>query len=570
MRYLLYLILLVPIFQLSAKTLIRYNQLGYLKGQPLKFVIISDETLQGATWSILKKESAVESNTIEDIHVGKTAFTSKKYNYIVLPSSKLESGTYKFSVGSSQVTFAILEGIPKVQVENIIRYLKAKRSGKNANYLHQPSHLGDTSCLVYTKRNSNQYWAKTKKRVNMEGGWYDAGDYIKFTLTNAYTTYILAKAYETNPDLFSGSDLKEEIKFGLKYLAQTLPSDYTFIIQTGGYLDHTQGLRLPENDKLDGKREAYSSLSATQMGYTCAALSLGARIADKLDLEDQKKIAYQKLAEKIYGLAKENITSTAWWQGNERELTQQEVPNVGGTGWETFYADESPYDNMSLAALELYQLTNSKSYKKDALNFGIEAGPGWWASWGNCNMYANNELSKISETTTDALREDLNNFYGIYKQKGNIFGRPHDVTWGTLNSVLIVGSNTAIYDLNNKKSSYKKLYQDVYNYVYGLNNWGISFVSDTSLAHSFKSSYVPIFRLSKKLGNIGEVSPGPGDKISHDNLGFNYGKRWEDEFNNSKTVYFDESTDYMTAETTITLVADMIYFLAVYDKTNHQ
>ena len=569
MKHIISATILLAFVQLFSKTHIRYNQLGYLSNQQLKFVILSDESLAGKNWSILNyKNEYLDSGAITESQSGKSDFTSKKYNYVILPENNLRAGKYTFKAGSETVDFVVVDHISKNQVENIIQYLRVKRSGKTADHLHQPSHLGDTNCIVYTKRGANSYWGKTKKKVNMEGGWYDAGDYIKFTLTNAYTTYVLIKALETNPVFFKNSSIKEEIKFGLKYLSKTLVSDYTFIIQTGGYLDHQQGLRLPEQDLLDGKREAYSSLSSTQMGYTCAALSIGVKNANLLGIEEETIKKYTKLTERIYALAKENISKTAWWQGNGQEITQTVTPNTGGTGWETFYADESPYDNMSLAALELFRLTNSKNYKKDALLFADKAGPGWWASWGNCNMYANNGISKLTGTTSSNLKEDLSNFQSIAQQKGNIFGRPHDATWGTLNSVLIVGNNTATYDNNKKTTSYKTIYNDVYNYVYGLNNWGIAFVSDTNLVRSFKKSYLPVFRLQPKLTNIGEVSPGPGDRSSHEELGFNYNKRWEDEFNTAKTVYYDESTDYMTAETTITLIADMIHFLAIYDKVN--
>ncbi len=569
MKHFLYFTLLLAFSQVFTKTYIRYNQLGYHYNQQLKFVIISDESLTGKNWFITNSSNeSIESKVITESQSGKSAYTSKKYNYLILPNTKLKAGKYTFSTGLESINFSIVDHISKTQVENIIRYLRAKRSGETANYLHHPSHLGDTNCIVYTKRGANRYWGKTKKKVNMTGGWYDAGDYIKFTLTNAYTTYVLIKALEKNPDFFSNSSIKEEIKFGLKYLSKTLPSDYTFIIQTGGYLDHQQELRLPETDLLDGKREAYSSLSSTQMGYTCAALSIGAKNAQLIGIDEETRKEYSELTKRIYVLAKENITKTAWWQGNEQELTQTEKPNMGGTGWENFYADDSPYDNMSLAALELFRLTKSKNYKKDAVYYAKKAGPGWWASWGNCNMYANNGISKLTGSTTNALKEDISNFQSISTQKGNLFGRPHDVTWGTLNSILIVGNNMATYDFNNHSLSHNKTYNDVYNYVFGLNNWGIAFVSDTTLLNSFKKSYSPLYRLQPELVNIGEVSPGPGDRPSHEDLGFNYGLRWEDEFNTSKTIYYDESTDFMTAETTITLVADMIYFLAIYDRVN--
>ena len=183
-------------------------------------------------------------------------------------------------------------------------------------------------------------------------------------------------------------------------------------------------------------------------------------------------------------------------------------------------------------------------------------------------MYANNEISLHSSQAKQPLIEDLNNFYGKVFIKSNIYGRAHDVTWGTLSSMLIVANNSLVYDQNNKLNKFNRIYNNTYNYVYGLNNWGVSFVADSSFKNSFKNSYSAIFKLQPEINHIGEVSPGPGDRASHESLGFSYGKRWEDEFNTSTTVYYDDGNDYMTAETTITLMADMIYFLALIDKSS--
>lgn len=552
---------------LSGQLNIRYNELGYIKNQPLKFILISDVDLKDSKWSISKNGNTIEESILKKSVVGKSEYTSKKYNHIISPSSQLETGSYTFTSNGKSVEFEVIEHLPSQQVENMILYLRTKRSGAEANYNHSPSHLGDSSCKIYTKRGANTNWQKTKEFVNMSGGWYDAGDYIKFTLTSAYTTYLLIKAYESNPELFENSSIMEEIKFGLTYLAKTLPRDETFIIQVGGYLDHTQGVRLPENDKLDSKREAYSALSTPQMGYTAAALAAGARLAKEIDINKQDAESYLHLSEKIYTIAKSSNQS-AWWQGDGQDPTQFEIPNIGGTGWETFYADNSTEDNLSLAAIELFELTKKADYKKEAVSYSTKAGPGWWASWGNCNMYANNEISVHSGQAKQPLIEDLNNFYGKVFIKSNIYGRAHDVTWGTLSSMLIVANNSLIYDQNNKLNKFNRIYNNTYNYVYGLNNWGISFVADSSFKNSFKNSYSAIFKLQPEINHIGEVSPGPGDRTSHESLGFSYGKRWEDEFNTSTTVYYDEGNDYMTAETTITLMADMIYFLALIDKSS--
>jgi len=208
------------------------------------------------------------------------------------------------------------------------------------------------------------------------GGWYDAGDYIKFTLTCAYTTYNLLRAYEINPAIFQKKlysqsnkvDVLDEARHGLEFLMKTMPTGRNeFIIQVGGADDHNEGNRLPENDALDGQREVYAAFSRTQMGYTAAALALGARIFNLIG-ETTDATRYQNQAIAIFTKAESSFVADAWWEG----------------GGEVFYADATYQDNMSLAAYELYRITGTASYLTKAQNYANAAGAANWASWGGC------------------------------------------------------------------------------------------------------------------------------------------------------------------------------------------
>jgi endoglucanase len=67
--------------------------------------------------------------------------------------------------------------------------------------------------------------------LDLSGGWHDAGDNLKFTITTAYSAYTLLKGYDAFPNSyediddkdFSGNpngipDILDEVKIGTDWL----------------------------------------------------------------------------------------------------------------------------------------------------------------------------------------------------------------------------------------------------------------------------------------------------------------------------------------------------------------
>lgn len=95
------------------------------------------------------------------------------------------------------------------------------------------SHIGpgqDTEATLYSRKGDKA------TRRDLSGGWYDAGDYNKYTSwTSAYVITLL-NAYEDNPAAFTDdfnipesgngvSDLLDEVKFGLDWLVRMQTDD---------------------------------------------------------------------------------------------------------------------------------------------------------------------------------------------------------------------------------------------------------------------------------------------------------------------------------------------------------
>ena len=420
-----------------ADVFIRYNHLGYLPNQSKTIVIMSDEEIGSSSWTLSKNNEILLNGTLGISTTSAGNHMPKPFNYKVDFSTVKDTGNYIFKIANKTASFTINHSLFSFIPSEILRYFRVQRSGTKTALDHNISHKGDVDCPVWKQvdgSNSNWELDEKAKKVDMLGGWYDAGDYIKFTLTTAYSTYLMLLSYEMNPSLFRNqkaysdsdlSDLLDEAQWGLDYLMKTMPAG-EFIIQVGSADDHKQGDRLPNHDELNGTRQAYSAFSPTQMGYTSAALALGAKLfAQEGKTEEAKK--YQLMAEKIFDAA-----------------TYFEKPAWIEDGWEKFYYDQTANDNMELAAIELYLLTNENHYLSKAEKYAKKAGSAYWYSWGSINMIAHNRVLKHSESSLPYLKTDLNYFKNIANEENNLWGVPHKYTWSTLYSYFGVANSAML------------------------------------------------------------------------------------------------------------------------------
>lgn len=556
--------LFIQHFFIQAEIYPRYNHAGYASKAAKSCIILSDENLTGQKWFIKNNISVIVLEGIFSSSIsGISEHTPKSFNYEIEFSSLKKEGVYTISIGTlKDFSIEIKNNPTDFIITDMVAFLKKQRCGVLVSPSNKIAHDGDATCLVYDKKsNSNTSWkpTSTERYVDMSGGWYDAGDYLKFTLTTAYTTYYLLRAYEEYPsNAYTAADKKallDEALWGLTYLLKTMPNDSTFIIQVGNSADHKQGLRMPYDDALNGSRHAYSDFSPTQMGLTVAALSLAANLFESNPAFKIKSKPYKDKAIQIY----------------QKAIVANKVPAWIEEGWEKFYSDESGYDNMELAAIELYRLTQEESYLDQAKAYAQQAGPAYWCSWGNLNLTAHLRLVQYAPTIVQPyITTDLTHFNNITTKKGNIWRLPHTYTWATLYSLMGVASSSIIYSKwNEEDASYGRMGTDVLNYTLGQNNWGASMVVTDNIPGSIKNIYSQMYILHPELSSVGAIAEGPGDKKTHDELMkyFNIPDANSfDAFNTNTVVFYDYNSDFQCMETTIGGMADGIYFFTLVNQ----
>jgi hypothetical protein len=143
-------------------------------------------------------------------------------------------GTYRIRVaGLTSAPFRIAppDKLFGPRVGDTVAFFTAQRDGANVvpGQLHRrPAHLHDRRARVYRRPHyespgSDVIVGRSLHRIggpiNLEGGWYDAGDFIKFTHTTAYAETLLLAARRALGGNAPAS-LAPETRFGLHWLAK--------------------------------------------------------------------------------------------------------------------------------------------------------------------------------------------------------------------------------------------------------------------------------------------------------------------------------------------------------------
>jgi len=546
---------------LLAETFIRWNQAGYAPFQRKEIVVLSDEDLTGNAWKLHYKDEEVEGSLGEST-CGRNPHTPFPFNYTVDLSFCNRPGKYQFQLADASAIIEVSQAPYAPLLNEPLLHLQAMRSGSEHTRLRPLSHPGDAATPMWMPLGdpADGAWQTDPdgRRVNALGGWYDAGDQIKFTLTIAYTVHRLLMAYELAPEQFTNTrsytelpDILDEAAHGLDFLMRVHPDKDTFIIQVGDENDHNQPERLPHNDSLDGQRPAFCALSRVHMASASAALARGAIVWKTLG-HTQEAQAFGKMAEAIFTRAlMDDTVLTAFERAEAND----------------FYLDNSDQDQMSLAAFELYRFTQEEEYLDIARELApppaTEVG---WASW---NWAPNALLAPHSLSAAQNLRQEIDGYTRVAETQGMPWGIPSRYVWASLHRWVGAAHAAGYAQASGQPSpQYQALFDDMLDYTFGRNNWGLCFLFTKQLPNSVQQIYSPMYHLLDEYPS-GALSEGPGPRSTHDSF-----LEWidmpenppEERFNTKEAVFFDNRTHFMCQESTIGGQADIMLLLALASK----
>jgi endoglucanase len=232
---------------------VRVNQVGYVGGGSKRAYLMSSGTESGATFSV--KNSSGGSVLTAPIGANLGSWSRTYPNVYALDfSNVIAPGIYTIAVSgpiaASSPSFRIdaAANVYATPLANSLSYYQNERDGPN--FISSPlrtaaAHVNDQSAKVYLTPNYNAGTGRfsgdltpTGATIDASGGWWDAGDYLKFVQTSSYTVALMAVGARDFPNQMgpgsSTANFTAEAKFGFDWLqAMWDDGSKTFYYQVG-------------------------------------------------------------------------------------------------------------------------------------------------------------------------------------------------------------------------------------------------------------------------------------------------------------------------------------------------
>ena len=348
----------LPGFSEAADAGMHVDQVGYLNGYS-KTAMVTDT---GDT-----DFSLVDAKTGQTVYEGKLSAAKKdamseetlrKADF----SSFKKEGTYKLRVGSREsYDFEIGDNVYAVPAVETWRSYTLSRSNTPIDdpvtgLKVKEGHAQDRQAQVYFTDKLN----KKGDRLDVSGGWYDAGDYGKYVTTAAISSAELLLAYEANPSHFTRGqlffpkgtqeetklpDALQEVQFELDWMRKMQRKDGSMFHKVAG-LAWPGFDKSPDTDTQDRYIFGSCTSSAAMSG---ASFAIASRIYAPFDKAYGEIM--RKSAERIWGyLAK-----------TKNPIYRVDEGQESGSGP---YNKSTDIEERIWLAAELFRTTGDKKYEK--------------------------------------------------------------------------------------------------------------------------------------------------------------------------------------------------------------
>src|ERR1700730_9060261 len=219
----------------SASSFIRVDQVGYLT-QETKHAVLLSATPASGTFSVVQYPSGIPVFTGSIGPAGPLWSPTFPYTYALDFSALQSNGEYVVTASGGSLgspPFAVDSARPLYR--NLLPFAQffylAQHDGSNVDptvMSRRPSHLKDERAFTYDQPvyDSNDVLLsdlqalKLPPVIDAEGGWFDAGDFLKFVQTASYTDAVMLVGVRDEPNLLENrkSDFANEARYGLNWL----------------------------------------------------------------------------------------------------------------------------------------------------------------------------------------------------------------------------------------------------------------------------------------------------------------------------------------------------------------
>jgi len=562
---------------------IRINQLGYRINDIKVAVFLSRTEIILKSFRLVDVMSGKSLLVVKDIESSETLEPFKSCYRLPFSEITME-GIYRIEAGDAvSPPFRISDNIYDGAADFLLNYMRQQRCGYNP-YIKDSCHMHD-GYVIYGGSSDSLH-------IDVTGGWHDAADYLQYVATSANATYQMLFAYSMNTSSFGDNflanglagkdtvpDVLNESRWGLDWLLKMNPAPGVMYNQIADDRDHI-GFRFPDQDtanygkgferpvyRCTGRQQGlfkYKNRAtgiASTAGKYASAFARGAEVYKSIDPEFSELLISKAKAAFKYGI--------------ENPGTCQTAPGTAPY----FYEEDNWADDMELAAIELYNITQDEKYLKYAVGFGRMEPVTPWIGADTARHYqwypfVNMGHPVIASGTgnEDFKEEFLNNMKeGLQrlKEKGekNPFRIGIPFIWCSNNLIAAALTQADMYARISGDRSFAELEAAHRDWLFGCNPWGTSMIvglpESGDYPENTHSSYVV------KGGQVpGGLVDGPVYSTIFNNLKYIFLSQ-EDEyapFQSGLAVYHDDYADYSTNECTMDGTACLIYYLSALQK----
>lgn len=523
------------------------NQVGY-RTDAVKTAVFDEATGE-------KTFDVVNADTGNVVYTGElsteiySAF-SGEYNKTGDFSAVTKPGRYYIACGEldNSYTFEISDTVYHSALDDSVRMLYLQRCGTavtDDTFEHKACH--DSLATIYG----------TNEKIDVSGGWHDAGDYGRYVVTGAKTVADLLYAYQTAPQMFSDHigipesgngipDVLDEARYEIEWMLKM--QDKT----TGGVHHKVTCAAFPgyvmpekETDEL-----IVTPVSTTATADFCATMALAYEFYKEIDSDFAGKCL--TAGEKAWSFLEENPNLIF---KNPSDISTGE------------YGDSSDQDERYWAAVQMYRATGKEKYLTAVESIGVKTGmdSANLGDYGNIAIITMNGIDKDSAVYTKAKSSILQSADShLSDSEKNLFGfsvtQYYQGGWGSnmkaCNQGVLMGY---AYQLTGEQKYLDAANADL-NYLFGCNPLGICYFTGYGTVSPEHPHHRPSIEKKQAMKGmlVGGVHPYLEDSAAKAYCnGQPTGK-----------CYVDNQESYSTNEITIYWNSPLTYLLAFTENEN--
>lgn len=418
-------------------------------------------------------------------------------------SSVTTPGTYAILDKANNVrspSFKISTTVYKAVLKHAVRTFYYQRAGfakqlpcAEAAWTDAASHIGagqDKNARLFTDKNN----AATER--DLSGGWYDAGDYNKYTNWHAYYLVALLHAYAENPTIWgddynipeSGNgipDIIDEIKWGFDWLKKMQNNDGSVLSILG--LSHSTATNQHASPPSTAAGPSYYGPANTSATLTSAgAFALGSKILAQLDNAELTSYAAD--------LKSRAENAWAWSVANPNVIFRNNEGATSGLGAGQQEVDDAGRATKKLtAAIYLFAATGSSTYR-DHIDANATNAATWVDVWNEPELTAWLYYTSLPDATPSVATNVKNQYQTAFNANHNwpaarnaedpyrAFIGTSNFTWGSNRTISRKGQtfyNLIDYSINGTDAAEVRNAAVGYlNYIHGVNPQGMVYLSN--------------------------------------------------------------------------------------------